>query len=59
MLKLLLVSERMNLGEHDLEICRAVTGIITLLLLSPHCNIWHVFEKHHLRFKEVFEGIQN
>jgi HD-GYP domain-containing protein (c-di-GMP phosphodiesterase class II) len=22
-------------------------------------EIWHVFEKHHLRFKEVFEGMQN
>jgi HD-GYP domain-containing protein (c-di-GMP phosphodiesterase class II) len=22
-------------------------------------KIWHVFEKHHLRFKEVFEGMQN
>jgi HD-GYP domain-containing protein (c-di-GMP phosphodiesterase class II) len=22
-------------------------------------EIWHVFEKHHLRFKEVFGGMQN
>ncbi len=22
-------------------------------------KIWHVFEKHHLRFKEMFEGMQN
>ena len=22
-------------------------------------EIWHVFEKQHLRFKEVFEGMQN
>jgi HD-GYP domain-containing protein (c-di-GMP phosphodiesterase class II) len=22
-------------------------------------EIWHVFEKHHLHFKEVFEGMQN
>ncbi len=22
-------------------------------------EIWHMFEKHHLRFKEIFEGIQN
>jgi len=22
-------------------------------------EIWHVFKKHHLRFKEVFEGMQN
>ena len=20
-------------------------------------EVWHVFEKHHLRFKEVFEGM--
>jgi hypothetical protein len=39
MLKSLLVSERLNQGEYDLGICRAATGIITLLLLSPHCNI--------------------
>ena len=22
-------------------------------------EIWHMFEKHHLRFKEMFEGMQN
>ena len=22
-------------------------------------NIWQVFEKHHLRFNEIFEGVQN
>jgi hypothetical protein len=22
-------------------------------------NIWQVFEKHHLRFKKIFEDMQN